>query len=269
MQLRFLTLAFCIVLGASTQSFAGLKEGLAAYEAENNVAALRELKPLADQGNAVAQRTLGHIYLFDHGNLENKEESVRWYRKAADQGDGEAQDRLSSAYTWGIGVAIDKAEASRWTRKAANNGFAAAQWSLGNMYRNGDVGAPIDRTEAFRWYQKSANQGYGYGLEAVGDCYSRGEGVFHNRAKATEYYIKAAKAGDVHATLKVGELYIEGGDAKTGLKWFAIGAQSGDFSRTDVERRFEEYKNRFSAEEILAVTAEADKFWIDNQKKKR
>jgi len=83
---------------------------------------------------------------------------VRWYRLAADQGNALAQFSLGVTYGAGRGVPQDHAEAVRWYRRAAEQGDANAQSNLGAMYGNGR-GVPQDYVAAHMWFNLSAAQG--------------------------------------------------------------------------------------------------------------
>jgi len=65
--------------------------GVSAYEAGDYLTALRELRPLAEQGDAVAQNYLGVMYYNGQGVPQNYAEAVRLYRLAAEQGIADAQ----------------------------------------------------------------------------------------------------------------------------------------------------------------------------------
>ena len=64
--------------------------GLAAADAGNYATALREWKPLAEQGIAEAQYNLGIMYDNGYGVTQDHAEAVRWYRMAAEQGNAAA-----------------------------------------------------------------------------------------------------------------------------------------------------------------------------------
>lgn len=85
-------------------------------------------------------------------------EAVRQFRPLAEQGDAEAQANLGSAYAVGGGVPKDSAQAFYWHSKAARQGYAPAQMLLGLAYANGD-GVPQDRSQAIFWWRKAAAQG--------------------------------------------------------------------------------------------------------------
>ncbi len=117
---------------------------------------LDELRALAEQGDAKAQRRLGFMCQFGRGVPEDDTEAVRWYRLAADQGDVTAQSILGNMYFNGEGVPEDDAEAVRWYRLAAEQGVASAQFNLGVMYTNGG-GVPQDFVEAHMWANLAAS----------------------------------------------------------------------------------------------------------------
>ena len=77
-----LVLFFVLVLHA----FADFNKGISAFQKEDYATALKEFKPLAEQGNAEAQIYIGVIYDFGYDVLEDDKEAVKWYRLAAEQG---------------------------------------------------------------------------------------------------------------------------------------------------------------------------------------
>ena len=84
--------------------------------------ALKEWKPLADQGHADAQYYLGLMYANGEGVPEDDAEAVRWYRLAADQGHADAQYYLGLMYANGEGVLQDNVTAHMWFNIAGANG---------------------------------------------------------------------------------------------------------------------------------------------------
>ena len=76
---------------------------------------------------------------------------MKWYRKAADQGDALAQSTLGNCYLFGQGVLKDEVEAVKWLRKAADQGADYAQYYLGRCYRNGH-GVAKDEVEAYAYF---------------------------------------------------------------------------------------------------------------------
>ena len=105
--MKRLVLTFASLIGFPAPAWAGFAEGVAAYKRGDYQTALRELRPLANQGNANTQDNLGNMYAEGHGVPQDHAEAVRWYRKAANQGDAEAQYTLGVMYDKGDGVPQD------------------------------------------------------------------------------------------------------------------------------------------------------------------
>jgi TPR repeat protein len=135
----------------------GLVSGLDAYNRGDYATALREWLPLAVQGNAPAQHSLGLMYGNGRGVPQDYTEAMKWYRLAAEQGDAGAQHALGVMYYFGNGVPQDYAEAMKWFRLAADQGTASAQYILGLMYRDGR-GVPQDYVKAHVWWHLAVYQ---------------------------------------------------------------------------------------------------------------
>jgi len=120
------------LFGAATAG--PLEDGVAAYQRDDFATAMRIWRPLADQGDAVAQNNLGVMYANGQGVPQDYAQALIWTRKAANQGDAVAQNNLGVMYRDGEGVALDYAQAMIWFRKAADQGDAVAQNNLGGIY---------------------------------------------------------------------------------------------------------------------------------------
>jgi hypothetical protein len=172
------TLAFATLLALALPAYGqDLQKGLDAYNNGDYATALRELRPLAEQGYAKAQFRLGWMYYNGKGVAQDDAEAVRWYRLAAAQGLAGAQNNLGIMYKNGRGVAQDyvqvhlglmyekvwgvaqdDAEAVRLYRLAAEQGYAGAQNNLGRMYYSGK-GVAQDYVLAHNWWNLAAAQG--------------------------------------------------------------------------------------------------------------
>ncbi len=186
---------FILVLTACTderaRTGAEFNAGVTAYEQGDYATALREWRPLAEQGNANAQFMLGLMYYKGGGVPQDHARAVKWYRKAAAQGVAEAQFNLGLIYAHGRGVPQDYAEAAKWYRKAAEQGIAKAQNNLGVRYAKGR-GVPQDYAEAVKWYRKAAAQGYATAQYNLGWKYFQGLGVPKDFVRAFAWYDVAA-----------------------------------------------------------------------------
>ncbi len=165
--------AFAVLLFVlAAPAWAGLDEGVAAYERGDYAMALREFRVLAAQGDAAAQYNLGVMYDDGRGVTQADAEAVKWYRKAAAQGQAEAQYNLGVMYDDGQGVTQDYAEAVRWYRKAAEQGVAPAQARLGIMYYEGH-GVVQDYVQAHMWLNLAAARGGGDAYAKVRDIVAK------------------------------------------------------------------------------------------------
>jgi TPR repeat protein len=95
---------------------------LHAYQSGDYATARRILRPLADQGDAVAQSRLGDLYARGQGVSQDYVAAVSWYRKAADQGAADAQSSLGFRYSLGEGVPQDYVLAHMWLNLSAAKG---------------------------------------------------------------------------------------------------------------------------------------------------
>ena len=143
-------------LGLTTPAWAGWNEVAAAYLSGDYATASRELRPLAEQGDAGAQYKLGVMYDKGRGVPQDYAKAVQWYRKAAEQGDAGAQ-YIFGLYKIGEGVPLDYAEVVKWSRKAAEQGVAEAQYNLGVDYKFGQ-GVPQDYAQAHMWFNLAASR---------------------------------------------------------------------------------------------------------------
>mmetsp|Transcript_27889 Transcript_27889/g.64107 ORF Transcript_27889/g.64107 Transcript_27889/m.64107 type:complete len:109 (+) Transcript_27889:86-412(+) len=101
-------------------------------------ASAKELRLLIDgaaQGNAAAQRRLGHHYKFDNGVVQDQ----------AEEGDAYAQHHLGRCYMTGNGTAHDEVRAARLYRKATKQGLAEAQAALGYCFEKAQAWCRMTR----------------------------------------------------------------------------------------------------------------------------
>ncbi len=196
-------------LGLTAPAGAGWYEGVAAYDRGDYATALREWRPLAEQGDAKAQFNLGVMYYNGQGVPKEYAEAVKWYRKSAEQGDANAQYSLGQLYRKGQGAPQDYAKAMKWFRKAADQGDAESQYNLGVMYDEG-LGVPQDDAEAVGWWRKAAEQGYTKAQHNLGVRYAKGQGVPRDYAKALQWYRKAAEQGAGRTQYNLGLMYYTG-----------------------------------------------------------
>ena len=155
---RAIALAFSIICLA-TSAWANLQAGMDAYNSGDYATALSEWRPLAEQGDALAQYNLGFMYSKGQGVQQDYTTARQWYEQAAAQGDALAQSNLGLMHTKGLGVPQDYTTARQWYEQAAAQGEAVAQFNLGVVYHNGE-GVPQDFVQAHKWYNLAGANGY-------------------------------------------------------------------------------------------------------------
>jgi uncharacterized protein len=145
------SLAMLTVVGAVVAG--PLEDGVAAVKRRDYATALRLFRPLAGQGNDIAQFDLGVMCDYGWGVPRDHVRAAKWYRFAAAQGNADAQYNLGILYEDGHRYA----EAVKWYREAADQGLGDAQFSLGLLYAKGQ-GVPRDDVQAYMWFELSAAQ---------------------------------------------------------------------------------------------------------------
>ena len=129
-----------------------------AVERGDYATAIRELRPLAEQGLAAAQFNLALLYANGQGMPKDDAQARQWYEKAAAQGHAEAQVNLGILLVYARGGPQDYKMAVYWLRLSANQGNDLAQRKLGLMYERGD-GVQQDYVRAYMWYSLGAANG--------------------------------------------------------------------------------------------------------------
>ncbi len=121
-----LSIVVGLALMLPTPVLAGFQEGLDAYEREDYATALKEWRPLAEQGDAVAQCNLGVMYQLGLGVPRDYQEAAQWCRLAGEQEHAGAQVLLGAMYHLGQGVPRDDTLAHMWVTLAMAHGIAVA-----------------------------------------------------------------------------------------------------------------------------------------------
>lgn len=90
---------------------ADFQAGVEAYNRGDYVAALNELMPLAEAGDAEAQVLVGLMYKIGGGVPQDFAEAAKWLRRSAEQGESAAQGILGMMYVKAQGVPRDLVKA--------------------------------------------------------------------------------------------------------------------------------------------------------------
>ena len=177
--------------------------GVTAFEQGDHALAVSFWFPLAEQGNAKAQYSLGKLYEAPEVGEEPKyAEAIKWYQQASDQGIAAAQNNLGRLYAQGKGGAVDQARAVEYWQLAAQAKHAMAQYNLGLALFRGE-GTEQNVEQAVFWFHQSANNKVSGAQYALGEVYRLGLSVPVDLVEAQKWYQVASSNGNSRAQKKL------------------------------------------------------------------
>jgi TPR repeat protein len=200
-------------------------KGMKNYKPDNGADAVKELTPLAEQGNADAQFNLASLYYQGLGVPQDYKQAVKWFRKSADQGNTSAQVNLGTIYAEGVQGVIEKdyPQALMWfIFPAAKGDMEAIEFRDTLQTRM----TPAQITEAQRLareykpedaYTKAlgelkilAEKGDASAQFKIGLIYYNGQGTVRDYVGALDWFKKAALLGHPLAQYNAGYMYEKG-----------------------------------------------------------
>jgi TPR repeat protein len=152
--------------------------------------ALVNFKPLAEKGDADAQRAMGQLLMQNCTGLQDKNAAVEWLTKAAAAGNISAQNQMAFAYLRGFGVGQDDAKAFALFNQTATAGNALGESELGYLYLTGR-GVPQDKYQGLQWTVKAAEQGNATALGNIAGAYIKGEVLARDTDLAAYFLVLA------------------------------------------------------------------------------
>lgn len=148
----FLIYFFSALSFADNQT--AFQKAVSAFEQQDYATALKELRPLAEKGDAQSQYALGMMYENGFGVTKDLSAARSWYTKAATQGNTDAQFNLGAMNEKGIGAPKNYAAAAKYYRLAAAQGDIDAFNNLGFLYQQG-LGVKQNKIVALALYNVS------------------------------------------------------------------------------------------------------------------
>lgn len=195
---------FTFLMLAANPVMAGYKEGLKFVSAGKWSQALKEFEPMADEGHAASQFSIGLIYQLGRGVSKDMVKARQMYLMSAKQGYWPAYNNLGKMFLNGDGVPKSHIVAFRLFSRASDN-HAQARSNLARMYENGwGVGKDIEK--ATELYGKSGDDGYIQSYFRNGEMYSDGKNTSVDTEEAIKWYQKAADKNHKEAIKKLEEL---------------------------------------------------------------
>jgi TPR repeat protein len=150
--------------------------------------------------------------------------------QSAGQGYPFAEYKMGCYYLYGLEgvVAMNNEKATEWLTKAVDNNYPYAMLEMGDyyLYNFGETG---ERAKAFDYYRRAAEQDCV--SEGLGLCYEYGFGTEVNEGEAFKYYLKAAGDGQRDAQYELGNCYLTGKgvdkNETLAMEWFEKAADNG------------------------------------------
>lgn len=192
--------AFCLLCSTVfiTPSFAGLKEGLDAYNQKEYEKAFEEFSYLSAEGDNVATYHLGLMYLDGLGVEQSKPKAAEYFLAAYKGGNLLAAEKLSHMLISGDGIEKDEENGLALLKSAALSGNKEALYALGEMYSSGE-NVEKNFVYAAGFYKLSALQGYAPAQFKLALLYLSGRGVTQDYPWAIRWLSRSANQGYVPA----------------------------------------------------------------------
>jgi len=217
---------------------------------QNNETAIKYLTEAAEEDNAQAQAFLGHMY-FQGGGVEvDLEKAAQLFRSSAEKGYPEALLNMGNCYFYGEGTKQDYSKALQYYMAASHGGELVAQFNLAQMHwfglvaaqscntavvlykrvaEKGEIALPLlkayelyqngDIRNSLHFYERAAEMGFELAQSNAAFIYDTIVASSDDqRAKAFEYYRKAAEQQNPTAYLKMGDYYYYGIGTSPDLK---------------------------------------------------
>jgi uncharacterized protein len=144
---------------------------------------------------------LAECYLLGKGVSKNETKAIALLQDAAAAHDPRAMDQLGTCFHKGIGVARDDRKAFRFYNAAANLNYLDSRGNLGVLYLTSDetdLGKDqTARTEkAVSLFREGAKQNNAFCMFLYARCFEAGTGVDASLSEASDWYRRAAEAGN-------------------------------------------------------------------------
>ena len=189
----------------SSMAFAGLEEGLKAFEQKKYDQALEEFSYLADENNNIAAYHLGLMYEEGLGVEPSPEKAAQYYLAAYNAGNTLAASRLGRFLIEGKGVEKNIDDGLNLLKTAGRAGDKEALYALGEIY-NKSENVDHDYVVAGAYYKLAALQGYAPAQYQLSLLYLFGRGVPQDYSLAIKWMSRSASQGYVQAQKDLAEL---------------------------------------------------------------
>lgn len=191
-----------------------ISKTIEAFEKENYKLAYTLAKPLAGQGNDIAQTIMSQLYLRGLFVSKNINLWIKYLKSASLQGNTDAQATLGYMYFSGKYIKKNYFKAFNLIKSSVENGNNKGIYNLAIFYLNG-YGTAKDEYKAFELFSNSIeNVNSQYQLAVLYDTSNN----LINELKAIKWYKEAAESGHLVAQYTLGVKYFEGKNIEKNLE---------------------------------------------------
>jgi uncharacterized protein len=227
-----------------------VKKAQKAYNKGDYGRAHRFFSRASDDGNAVADWFLGHMYRLGRGVERDHAIAYSYYQRVAEAYDPDDEDanrlriaidsqlHMANYIRIGVPSAGIKPEPGRaarvYLRLASAYGHPGAQFALGEMYLEGN-GVKKNHQQAMKWLTAAARKRHAGAQALLGDLYWGGKGVKKDHTRALMWYTLAAETAKPAEDLLIIERYNE------------LKSELADDERLEAEARARVYAEQYPA----------------------
>jgi serine/threonine protein kinase/TPR repeat protein len=152
-------------------------------------------------GDASAGTLMAECYLLGKGVTKNESKAISLLRDAVAAKDPRAMDQLANCYHKGIGVAQNDAEAFRLYNQAASWHYLDSAGNLGVLYLTSEAtdlkkNVPARTQAAVKLFRDGAKENNAFCMYLYARCLEAGNGMPQDVTAATDWYRRAAEAGN-------------------------------------------------------------------------
>ena len=191
----------------------------------NPAAAMDQLRPFAEQGDAHLQLLLGQLLINGVGAPRDPPAALHWFLAAARARVPMAMNMVGRCHEYGLGTAIDYARAARWYHRAASFDCDWAIYNYAHLLANGR-GVTKDRAAAFLWFKLASSRGHARAMAFLGQYHEHGWETPVDRVTAFSLYIRSAHAGDYRGQCSYASVLAEMDRIEDALVWLREAVKS-------------------------------------------
>lgn len=215
-------------------------------------------------GEAEIASALAELYLYPEEKRDFSK-AIKYAEIAAEEDIPDGYHLLGIIYRCGYGVEASSSKSLEYFKTAAALGHGDSMCQIALSYQQEDPG------QTYYWANEAANTGNSDGMLLAGLCYKDGTGVEADVEKASEWFKKAANAGNVDAYAELGDYYMwtihdyskandwyqKAADANDPKGWYGLGwnYQYGNGFEADAKKAQEYYEKALELGDKRAQSA--------------